>query len=170
MSPPRSNPADSPLTQNPPPTGSKRSISMAVPYKAKRDKKSQMVPPWRRHFWSCLGGPSRWASLAPLPWMFLSRRSLHQQAPKGRSPWRYPTRRNVTKMAGWYRHGNDAFGPAVGPALGIPPDLFGKHTILLCFSAPNQNEHRIGKKHIFFLYGARFGCCLRRCAKQCVFR
>ena len=27
--------------------------------------------------------------------------------------------------------------------------ILGRHTILLCFSAPNQNEHRIGKKYVF---------------------
>jgi len=88
---PRPTPVDVPLTQIPPPTGPERSISMAVPYKAKRDKNGRMVPPWKRRFWACrracLRDPSR------------SLRQTHN---------------------------------------------------LLCFSAPNQNEHRIGKKNICF--------------------
>ena len=86
---------------------------MAVPYKRKRDKNSRMVPPWRRRFWVCHRGPSRWAPLTPPPRVLLSSGSLRQQAPKGRSPWRYPTTENETKMTRRYRHGDGAFGPEV---------------------------------------------------------
>ena len=64
-------------------------------------------------------GPlSSWAPLASLPRVLLSPGTLQQQAPKGRSPWRYLTIKNVTKMGRRYRHGDGV----VGRVLGAPPD------------------------------------------------
>ena len=62
-----------------------------------------------------------------------------QQAPKGRSPWRYLTLKNVTKMARRYRHGDGAVWPVLGAPFQLgPPSPHSRE----CFSHPEPSSNR----------------------------